>query len=86
MLVVYAIFFHGDLSIRRKLQSNVAGFKLFNKMPDIGSSQNVQQTQESAGGKNNTPNGLNSGMDPEVSGNYYLAKIFSASDGNYTEL
>ncbi|KAM7441509.1 hypothetical protein ABFA07_009397 [Porites harrisoni] len=34
-------------------------------MPDIGSSQNVQQTQEPAGGKNNTPNGLNSGMDPE---------------------
>lgn len=86
MLVVYAIFFHGDLSIRRKLQTNVAGFKLFNKMPDIGSSQNVQQTQEPAGGKNNTPNGLNSGMDPEVSGNYYLVKIFSASDGNYTEL
>ena len=51
-------------------------------MPDIGSSQNVQQTQEPAGGKNNAPNGVNSGMDPEVSGNYYLAKIFSVSVGN----
>lgn len=75
---VYASFVRGDLPaeiFRLELRS----LELFNKMPDIGSSQNVQTVQEPEVNGNATQNG-------DKSPNDEVCVIFLVSHDNYAGL